>query len=88
MARCGGMEDDVFVGSDAIARGALTEHDLRCDYQALFRGIYRARGEPSLRDRTVAAWLSSKKRGVIAGATPGCAQACDRVQGGVGAQAC
>jgi hypothetical protein len=62
------MGDDVFVGSEAVARGELSDFELRRHCQALFRGIYLdARREPTLRDRTIAAWLSSKKRGVISG---------------------
>jgi hypothetical protein len=63
------MGNDVIVGGEAVARGELSAYELRRGYQALFRGVHLpALREPSLRDRTLAAWLWSKKRGVIAGA--------------------
>jgi len=59
----------VIAGGEAVARGELSAYELRRGYQALFRGVHLpALREPSLRDRTLAAWLWSKKRGVIAGA--------------------
>jgi len=63
------MGNDVIAGGEAVARGELSAYELRRGYQALFRGVHLpALREPSLRDRTLAAWLWSKKRGVIAGA--------------------
>ncbi len=50
--------DRVFIGSEAIAAGQLTEHELRRWYRPIFRDVYAARSiDPSLRDRTQAAWL-------------------------------
>ncbi|MBB3751685.1 hypothetical protein FHT44_004180 [Mycolicibacterium sp. BK634] len=60
--------NDVFIGSEAIASGRLTEHELRRWYRPIYRDVYLATSvEPSLRDRTRAAWLWSKRSGVIAG---------------------
>ena len=60
--------EHVFVGSEAIARGALTEHELRRWYRPLFRDVYMPKsGVPSLRCRTTGAWLRTQRRGVVAG---------------------
>ncbi|MGV9802552.1 hypothetical protein ACWDTP_31330 [Mycobacterium sp. NPDC003449] len=56
----------VFIGSEALAQGVVTRNDLRNHYRRLFPDVY-VRGEPTLRDRTVGAWLWSGRRGVIAG---------------------
>jgi hypothetical protein len=59
---------EVFVGSEAIAAGKLTEHQVRRWYRPIFRDVYMPkRVEPSLRDRTVGAWLWSRRRAVVAG---------------------
>jgi hypothetical protein len=58
----------VFSGSEAIATAKLTEYELRRWYRPIFRDVYiPKRAEPSLRDRTVGAWLWSRRRAVIAG---------------------
>lgn len=59
---------DVFIGSEALKQGALTRGQLRWRYEQLFPDIYTARQTTlSLRRRTVAAWLWTGRRGVIAG---------------------
>jgi hypothetical protein len=58
----------VFIGSEAVASGQLTEHELRRWYQSVYRDVYTARSvDPSLHDRTWAAWLWSKRRAVVSG---------------------
>ena len=58
---------DVFIGSEAVVRGSLTESDLR-RHRAIFRDVYVPKlHEPSLRDRTAGAWLWSRRRAVVAG---------------------
>lgn len=60
---------EVFRGSEALRDAALTEHELRRWYQPIFRDVYVPRGhQPSLNDRTVGAWLWSRRNAVIAGA--------------------
>jgi hypothetical protein len=60
--------ENVFIGSEAVARGELTEFELRRWYRPIFRDVYSSKNHvPSLRDRTVAAWLRSHRRGVVAG---------------------
>lgn len=56
----------VLIGSEALAKGLVTRNDLRRHYQRIFPDVY-APGEPTLRDRTIGAWLWSGRRAVIAG---------------------
>ncbi|MHA7649653.1 hypothetical protein ACX9NE_07820 [Mycobacterium sp. ML4] len=58
-----------FIGSEALASGALDWHRLRTRYRPVFPNVYLPKGlQPSLQQRTVAAWLWSRRRGTIAGA--------------------
>ncbi|ETB31522.1 hypothetical protein [Mycobacterium avium] len=60
--------DDAFVGSDAVRRGTLSSHQLRAQFRAIYPDIYLpAHAARSLRTRSVAAWLWSGRRGVLAG---------------------
>lgn len=54
------------IGSEALAKGIVTRNDLRNHYQRLYPGVY-AKGVPTLRDRTIGAWLWSGRRAVVAG---------------------
>ena len=57
-----------FVGSEAVARGMVSRHQLRTQYRAVLPNIYLCRQTPlSLQHRVAAAWLWSGRRGVIAG---------------------
>lgn len=61
--------DQPFIGSEALTAGALSRHELRRYYRALMPNVYvERRLEPSLRQRTIAAWLWSRRQAVIAGA--------------------
>jgi very-short-patch-repair endonuclease len=58
----------VFVGSEALARGVLTRHELRTLYRRVLPDVYTAnRTVLTLEDRTVAAWLWSGREGVVKG---------------------
>ena len=58
----------VVIGSEALADDRLTRYELRRDYRRIFPDVYVARpAEVTLRDRTVAAWLWSRRQGVISG---------------------
>lgn len=58
----------VFIGSEALTSGALTRYELTRYHRRLLPDVYVPRGhEPTLRDRTVAAWLWSRRRAVVAG---------------------
>jgi hypothetical protein len=64
--RCSGQP---FIGSEAVARGALTRQQLRMHYRAVFPNVYLSKEvEASLERRIAAAWLWSKRRATIAGA--------------------
>lgn len=66
MAMLGGP----FLGAEAVSSGLVRKHQLRTSYVALFPGVYLARGgEPTFADRVEAAWLWSRRRGVLSGLT-------------------
>ncbi|OBI42502.1 DUF559 domain-containing protein [Mycobacterium colombiense] len=57
-----------FIGSEALAAGALTRHQLRSRFVALHPGVYVTPGtEPTATSRACAAWLWSRRRGIVAG---------------------
>jgi len=59
---------DVFIGSERLARGALTRGQLRWNYEAIFPDVYLPKAAaPSLCPRIVGAWLWSGRKYVIAG---------------------
>ncbi|MGE5694448.1 MAG: hypothetical protein ACM4D3_04190 [Candidatus Sericytochromatia bacterium] len=59
---------EIFIGSDALKQRTLTRHQLRTYYRAIYPDVYIRRSvEPTLLDKTVAAWLWSEKRATIAG---------------------
>ncbi|GAA4533011.1 hypothetical protein GCM10023161_03180 [Mycobacterium paraffinicum] len=58
----------MFVGSEAVRQGRLTPHQLRVGFHAIYPDVYLGeQGTPSLRTRCIAAWLWSRRRGVVAG---------------------
>ncbi|GFG71115.1 DUF559 domain-containing protein [Mycolicibacter senuensis] len=59
---------EVFIGSEALAQGRLTEYELRRWHRAICRDVYVPAGHQlTLRDRIEGAWLRSGRKGVIAG---------------------
>jgi hypothetical protein len=59
---------DPFLGSEALARGRLTRHALRSNFVAVHPDVYLPAGaELSAEVRARAAWLWSRRRGVVAG---------------------
>jgi hypothetical protein len=59
---------DPFLGSEALAGGALTPHELRSRYTALHKDVYvRSDVELTAELRAKACWLRSRRRGVLAG---------------------
>jgi Protein of unknown function (DUF559) len=57
-----------FVGTEALAAGLLTNHGLRTSYTAVHRNVYVPRGVTlTAVDKAVAAWLWSRREGVVAG---------------------
>ena len=62
------LVERVFVGSEALARGVLTRHELRTFYRRVLPDVYAPkRSVLTLEDRTVAAWLWSGREGVVKG---------------------
>jgi hypothetical protein len=60
--------DGVFLGSEALRRGAISRGDLRWNYRTIFPDVYQSKTvQPSLHANAVGAWLWSKRRGVITG---------------------
>ncbi|BBX46056.1 hypothetical protein GCM10009641_62130 [Mycobacterium cookii] len=58
-----------FIGSEALAAGQLSRHELRTYHRAIMPNVYiDKRVQPSLRQRTAGAWLWSRREAVIAGA--------------------
>jgi hypothetical protein len=63
------MMYEPFVGSEALANGELSRHQLRTYYRAIMPDVYlEKRVKPSLRQRTKGAWLWSRRQAVVAGA--------------------
>ncbi|MCZ8378116.1 hypothetical protein O6P37_04510 [Mycobacterium sp. CPCC 205372] len=57
-----------FIGGEALTGGVLTRHQLRSRHTALYPGVYvHADAEVSARLRAEAAWLWSRRRGILAG---------------------
>ncbi|HET6731815.1 hypothetical protein [Mycobacterium sp.] len=57
---------EVFIGSEAVAAGRVTRHELQRWYRPMYRGVYGSR-QPSLGDRIYGAWLASDRRGIVGG---------------------
>jgi hypothetical protein len=59
---------DVILGGEAVAAGVVTRHELRRWYRPVYRGVFATKNaELTLRERAIAAWLASRRKGVIAG---------------------
>jgi hypothetical protein len=57
-----------FLGSEAIRQGTLSGYELRTKFRTIFPDVYVADyAAPSLRLRSEAAWLWSRRRGVLTG---------------------
>jgi CBS domain-containing protein len=62
------MGEDPFIGSEALASGVLNRYELRRYFLAIMPNVYLdKRVEPSLHQRTVAAWLWSRREAVVSG---------------------
>jgi uncharacterized protein DUF559 len=60
--------EEAFIGSEAMRHGRLSPYQLRSRFRGVYPGVFLAEGAtPSLRTRSVAAWLWSGRRGVLAG---------------------
>jgi very-short-patch-repair endonuclease len=62
--------DKPFVGSEAVASGAIRKHELRSQFSAVFPDVYVPKNAVlTLEQRTIAGWLWSHRDGVLAGLT-------------------
>ncbi len=60
---------EIFIGSEAIANGIVTRHELARWYRPVYPDVHAERGRQlTLDDRTFAAWLWSKRGGIVTGA--------------------
>ncbi len=60
--------EGVFIGSEALAGGALTRHELRAFHRRVLPDVYAPkRADLTLRQRATAAWLWSRREGVVSG---------------------
>lgn len=67
----------VFLGSEALAAGAVTRHQLTHHHEMLHRDVYIARGaELTPSDKARAAWLWSRRRAVVAGLSAAALHGC------------
>ena len=58
----------VFIASEALAAGLISRYELAVDCRRLLPGVYAPkRSALSTDDRITAAWLWSRRRGVITG---------------------
>ena len=59
---------EIFVGTEALASGVMSRHELVRWYRPFFRNVYAPRGRQlTLHDRATGAWLWSKRRAMITG---------------------
>ena len=73
-----------FTGSEALACGALSRHQLRTRYHAVFPNVYLANDiELSLRARIFAAWLWSRRTATIVGAAAAASHGAKWIPGNV-----
>ncbi|BBY78818.1 hypothetical protein MPRF_57170 [Mycolicibacterium parafortuitum] len=61
---------DIIIGTEAVANGVVTRYELQRFYRPIFTNVHAPRlAAPTLRDRTEAAWLYSKRAGIVTGLT-------------------
>jgi hypothetical protein len=60
--------DDVFRGSEVLRQGKLSRYQLRTGFWPIYPDVYVAKAAaPLMRTRSIAAWLWSGRRAVLAG---------------------
>jgi len=61
-------DGELFVGTEALRVGEVTERDLRRSCTRIYRNVYQRRGgDFTAKDRAVASWLWSGRQAVVAG---------------------
>ena len=62
------MGETVFVGTEAVAQGIVSRHELARWYRPFFPNVHAPREQRlTLRDRVIGAWLWSKRRAIVTG---------------------
>jgi hypothetical protein len=60
--------DEIFIGTEAVADGLVTRHELARWYRPFYPNVHAPRRRQlSVRDRAIGAWLWSKRRAIVAG---------------------
>ncbi|MCV7149939.1 hypothetical protein [Mycolicibacterium pyrenivorans] len=58
----------IIIGTEAVAAGAVTRHQLQRWYRPIYPNVHAPRGrELTVHDRTFGAWLWSKRKGMVTG---------------------
>jgi hypothetical protein len=58
----------VFIGTEAVANGVVSRHELARWYRPIYPNVHAPLQEQlTLRDRTIGAWLWSKRRSIVTG---------------------
>lgn len=59
---------EIFIGTEAVANGVVTRHELARWCRRCYPNVHATRGHPlTLRDRTVGAWLWTRRRAIVTG---------------------
>lgn len=59
---------NIIIGTEAVASGVVTRHELQRWYRPIYRNVHAPKNPaPTLRDRTEGAWLYSKRDGIVTG---------------------
>jgi hypothetical protein len=59
---------EIFIGTEAVATGLVTRHELARWYRPFYPNVHAPKGLTlTLQDRTVGAWLWSKREGIVTG---------------------
>ena len=60
--------DDIFIGTEAVAGGLVTRHELARWYRPFYPNVHAPRRRQlTVRDRAIGAWLWSKRRAIVTG---------------------
>ncbi len=59
---------EILIGTEAIASGVVTRHELQRWYRPIFRNVHVPKGQAlSLRDHITAAWMWTQRNGIVTG---------------------
>ncbi len=74
---------EIFIGTEAVAAGLVTRHELARWYRPVFPNVHATRGPLTIRDRTAAAWLWSKRAAIVTGVAASALHGAEWVDDGV-----